>query len=121
MTCRYRLKHVPRGSSGTSFTGIAMAQWHYASGGTQTGPVTEAALKQAALTGLLAPSDMIWKEGMAEWVPASRLKGLFPAGGGAAPVAAVAPHAPAEGAEYPAPQPADDGTYSAPATLAYHS
>jgi hypothetical protein len=69
-----------------------MSEWHYSSNGQQLGPVTSAQLKQLAGSGQLQASDMVWKDGMADWAPASRIKGLFdgaavaaarPAGGGA--------------------------------------
>ena len=53
-------------------------EWHYSKGGQQHGPVSAADLKALAKSGELIPTDMIWKEGMAEWKPAGSLKGLFP-------------------------------------------
>jgi hypothetical protein len=94
-----------------------MAQWYYASGGTQSGPVEDAALRQLATSGGLAPNDLVWKEGMPEWVPASRIKALFPAGAGGGTDAAVATAAPAYAA-----QPAGtsyDRAAGSPGTLAY--
>lgn len=60
-------------------------EWHYSKGGQQHGPVSAADLKALTKSGELLPTDMIWKEGMAEWKPAGSLKGLFP------PIAAPAP------------------------------
>jgi hypothetical protein len=40
-------------------------------------PVSAEQLRQLAASGQLLPTDMIWKEGMPLWVPASSLKGLF--------------------------------------------
>ena len=60
-------------------------EWHYSKGGQQHSPVSAADLKALAKSGELLPTDMIWKEGMAEWKPAGSLKGLFP------PTAAPAP------------------------------
>lgn len=53
------------------------AEWHYSNGGQQHGPVSAADLKALAKSGNLLPTDLIWKEGMAEWKPASNVKGLF--------------------------------------------
>jgi hypothetical protein len=53
-------------------------EWHYSKGGQQHSPVSAADLKALAKSGELLPTDMIWKEGMAEWKPAGSLKGLFP-------------------------------------------
>lgn len=64
--------------------------WYYTSEGKQMEPVTAGELKQLAGSGFLKPADMVWKEGMANWVPASSLKGLFPAGAPAAATAVAA-------------------------------
>ena len=53
-------------------------EWHYSKGGQQHGPISAADLNALAKSGELLPTDMIWKEGMAEWKPAGSLKGLFP-------------------------------------------
>jgi uncharacterized membrane protein YjgN (DUF898 family) len=72
------------------------AVWYYLSGGQQLGPVTAAQLKEMVGAGRLRPADMVWKEGLAQWIPASSVKGLF-GGGGAAAVPRAAPgHGPAE-------------------------
>jgi hypothetical protein len=52
-------------------------QWHYTLGGKQGGPVSATELKQMADSGELLPTDLVWKDGMAAWQPASALKGLF--------------------------------------------
>jgi hypothetical protein len=53
-------------------------QWWYARGDEQFGPVSAAELRRLASTGALSPGDLVWREGLAEWAPAARLKGLFP-------------------------------------------
>lgn len=53
-------------------------EWHYAHDGKQLGPVSSEELRRLAASGQLQPTDLIWKNGMANWAPASRLKGLFP-------------------------------------------
>jgi len=55
------------------------AEWHYSKGNQQHGPVSASELKQLAQSGKLGPSDLVWKEGMENWKPASSIKGLFPA------------------------------------------
>lgn len=50
--------------------------WFYHRNGEQHGPVSSGELKELANTGQLSPADQIWKEGMEQWQPASRLKGL---------------------------------------------
>src|SRR4051795_12161894 len=67
-----------------------MSEWYYTSVGRQLGPVTAAQLKQAAQSGQLTPSDLVWKDGMPDWVPATKLKGIFDgAPAQATPVAAA--------------------------------
>lgn len=53
-------------------------QWHYSKDNQQHGPVSAARLKELAASGELAPTDLVWKNGMADWQPAAKLKGLFP-------------------------------------------
>lgn len=57
-------------------------EWHYSSQGDRHGPVSAAELKRLADAGQLSPADLVWKEGLANWVAASSVKGLFarPAG-----------------------------------------
>lgn len=52
-------------------------KWYYGRGGATVGPVSALDLKQLASSGQLAPTDLVWKEGMRDWVPAEQLKGLF--------------------------------------------
>lgn len=61
------------------------AEWHYSKNGQQHGPVSAADLKAMAQAGELAPTDKVWKEGMAEWKTARTVKGLFPSPPGPAP------------------------------------
>ena len=51
--------------------------WYYAQGGQQFGPVSSRQLKRLAAGGQLRPTDLIWKDGIADWTPALKLKGLF--------------------------------------------
>jgi hypothetical protein len=66
-----------------------MSEWHYSSNGQQLGPVTSAQLKQLVGSGQLQATDMVWKDGMADWAPAGRIKGLFDGGAAARPVGAA--------------------------------
>lgn len=50
--------------------------WHYMKDGKQCGPVSSAELKKLASSGELQSTDVLWKEGMADWVPACELPGL---------------------------------------------
>lgn len=81
---------------------MAEAIWFYAKNDEQKGPVTPAQLKALATSGELLPTDLVWKEGLSDWSPASDVKGLFVA----APTApAPAPSPPVESPP-PAPTPA---------------
>jgi len=53
------------------------SEWLYFKNGQQVGPVGTAQLKHLAGTGELSPGDLVWREGMAEWIAASEVKGLF--------------------------------------------
>lgn len=53
-------------------------QWYYAKGDDKRGPVSVGQLKELAANGELTPSDLVWRDGMAEWTPASSTQGLFP-------------------------------------------
>ncbi len=37
-------------------------QWYYTKNGQKIGPITDADLKQLAISGNLSPSDQVWKE-----------------------------------------------------------
>jgi hypothetical protein len=53
------------------------SDWYYISKGRQCGPVTSNKLRELAELGYLQPNDLVWKDGMREWSPASKVKGLF--------------------------------------------
>jgi len=53
------------------------AEWYYTTNKTQMGPVTWAELRELADGGLLKPHDMVWTDGMDEWVKAINQTGLF--------------------------------------------
>jgi hypothetical protein len=54
-------------------------EWHYAHGGVQKGPVTEAQLKALITLGQLLPNGLVWRDGLAEWVKAGTVRELFSA------------------------------------------
>ncbi|HTU26855.1 MAG TPA: DUF4339 domain-containing protein [Pirellulales bacterium] len=80
---------------------MAEIQWWYARDDEQLGPLSPGELRRLAAGGGLAPTDLVWREGMNEWAPAARIKGLFPESREAAdePLGSqsVAPSAPATG------------------------
>jgi hypothetical protein len=54
------------------------AEWFVSrGGGPQTGPFENSQLKQMAASGQLTGNDLVWKQGMPGWVPASQIKGLI--------------------------------------------
>jgi hypothetical protein len=54
-----------------------MSDWYSLSDGKVYGPFGEAEMKQSATDGDLTHVDLIWREGLAEWVRAGSVKGLF--------------------------------------------
>lgn len=50
-------------------------QWFYSKNGTQLGPVAEAELRAKVSSGEVAPNDLVWREGMPDWQPASQAFG----------------------------------------------
>jgi TM2 domain-containing membrane protein YozV len=55
-------------------------EWYYSVDGGREGPVSAADLKKLAEAGKIKPGDLVWKDGMSDWVQAKSIKGLF--GGG---------------------------------------
>jgi len=53
------------------------SQWYYTHNDEEHGPVSTGQLKQLAGAGKLRADDLVWKEGMSDWVAASRVGGLF--------------------------------------------
>lgn len=76
-----------------------MADWYYAKDGQQFGPINSQQLKHLAATGGLVPDDLVFREGSKDWVAASTVQGLFPAGGAVAKAPAAKPR-PAAGGEF---------------------
>lgn len=52
--------------------------WYYARGESEQGPISTAQIKALAATGALRRDDLVWKEGMENWLPASDVDELFP-------------------------------------------
>ena len=47
--------------------------WFYTSNGNQSGPVTQQELASKVQSGEIKSSDLIWKEGMADWLPLNQV------------------------------------------------
>jgi len=60
--------------------------WHYTVGDDQFGPVSSDELKRLAEAGKVRPTDQVWKEGMDDWMAASKMQGMFPEKSGDEPV-----------------------------------
>lgn len=56
--------------------------WYYSTGDDhQDGPVAASVLERLARSGDLRPDDLVWRDGMGEWVPATKVRGLTFSGG----------------------------------------
>ena len=98
-------------------------QFFYARGQEQFGPFSPVQLKELAADGRILPTDLVWKEGMANRVPATKVKNLFPspaAAGAAAAGPSAAPSSPSEAPAQPTPEEASPkpGPEKAPAAKA---
>ena len=58
--------------------------------------VSASQLQQLARSGQIQATDLVWKEGLPQWIQAKAIKGLFPAQPESVPMAQVTPAAPAE-------------------------
>ena len=100
-----------------------MSEWYYSKMGLQQGPVPEDELLTKIRRGEIDGTNLVWKEGMAEWMPLSQMPALM---GTAAPAGinppvvtiaeTVSPPVPMQtGGNVPLPQPpAYHGNYVAP-------
>ena len=59
-------------------------QWYFTKNGSQEGPISTESLQSMIASGAVATTDLIWREGMAEWTPAGQVA-EFAGGGTAAP------------------------------------
>lgn len=55
-------------------------QWFYSRDGQQYGPVSMSELKNLAASDVVQPNDYVWREGMANWVLATQVAGIFEPG-----------------------------------------
>ncbi len=58
--------------------------WYFTKNGRQEGPISTESLQSMIVSGAVATTDLIWREGMAEWTPAGQVA-EFAGGGIAAP------------------------------------
>jgi hypothetical protein len=59
--------------------------WYYSKDGMQMGPLTQGELSEKAKGGEVLPTDLIWREGMADWRPLSQVAEFQHSGGVVAP------------------------------------
>lgn len=109
-------------------------QWYYEIDGTQTGPVDRKTLEILIAKNVVTHKSMVWAEGMSDWVPASRVKGLVtspppmpgkaPTAPNVVPAASAAAPTPQDAGRMPAPQagrmPAPQGKPSRSTTGSVH-
>jgi uncharacterized RDD family membrane protein YckC len=73
--------------------------WYYVDGGKQAGPVGDNEIEQLAAIGKIQRNTLVWREGMANWLPYEQVKPTaFPAPLVASPTAASGPAGPSESA-----------------------
>ena len=81
--------------------------WYYAQNNQQLGPVSLEALRGMVASGQVGAGDLVWTQGMAQWLPARsvpELAGSVPGGGGGAGVSPTMAAPPgAGGTAYPTP------------------
>lgn len=65
--------------------------WMFARGQQQSGPVSLPQLQQMATSGELHPNDLVWRDGMPQWVQAATVPELFAPGAAAAAPAMMSP------------------------------
>ncbi len=65
-------------------------QWYYSKNGSQLGPISAEELQSKVLSGEIAKTDLVWKDGLADWLPAGQVPELRPAVS-SAPVAVSSP------------------------------
>lgn len=91
-----------------------VSSWYYAKGGQQNGPVPLDDLVRLVGTGTVAPTDLVWREGMKDWLPAAQVPELAPPPAAAAEV--IRPASPADGQPLnPYQAPASNWVEAAPA------
>jgi hypothetical protein len=53
-----------------------VATWHYSAGGERHGPVSILDLRELMRNGLLGPDDLVWKDGLPDWIPIAEVDDL---------------------------------------------
>ena len=56
-------------------------QWYYSKNGMQMGPVSQADLMAKIASGEVAAMDLVWRDGMVDWLPTGQIEELRSIGG----------------------------------------
>ncbi|MDA7518701.1 GYF domain-containing protein [Akkermansiaceae bacterium] len=80
-----------------------MSEWYYGQGGRQEGPIDEATMRSRIAAGQVGPADLVWREGMAEWLPLGQVAELASASVEASPYATPGTNPVAASQQYYAP------------------
>lgn len=91
-------------------------RWHYTRAGERLGPVSLPELLSLQSTAQLLPTDLLWREGMPDWLPVSSIPEL----GGTAPTPPAPPAPPAPAVPSAAVAPASPAPLAAPAVANYY-
>jgi len=83
---------------------MATGDWFFAQNNQQQGPVALQALQDMVRSGQLQSGDLVWREGMPNWLPAAQVPELF-AGQAAMPAPGAAPQPQWQGQPAPYPLP----------------
>jgi len=83
-----------------------MKQWYISRDSQNIGPMPEAELRRRMQTGELLPTDHVWAEGLADWVPVPQIATVLPPPPAPTPAPAPRPQPPVQ-AERPVPQRAE--------------
>lgn len=65
--------------------------WYFSRNGQQAGPIPLEALQNMYATGQVQPNDLVWTEGMPQWLPAASVPAVTGAGAAPAPAPQVSP------------------------------
>lgn len=107
MCSLFLLGTTPRAASLQTIWEFPMAGWFYLHDEVQAGPVSTAQLRELAASGRLLPTDLVWREGIKDWIEARTVKDLLPG--------SVPPPPPkSASAPPPPPRPAIDAASSSP-------
>ena len=81
---------------------LSVMQWYYSKNATQQGPVTIDELRAKLASGEITATDMVWREGMPDWQPASAMPELAVSPAGPPAMTASSPYSPPSMASGPA-------------------